>query len=113
MIREIADNVRRYCPEAIVLNYTNPMAVCIGALYREFPEIKAYGCCHEVFGTQKLLSRALKEMEGLEDVDRSAISVNVVGVNHFTWFTDARYQDKDLFEVLHALSRNGIPHPDR
>lgn len=100
MIREIADNVRRYCPEAIVLNYTNPMAVCIGALYREFPEIKAYGCCHEVFGTQKLLSRALKEMEGLEDVDRSAISVNVVGVNHFTWFTDARYQDKDLFEVF-------------
>jgi len=63
MIREIARNIRRYCPKAMVINYTNPMSVVIGTLYREFPEIKAYGCCHEVFGTQKLLACALKEME--------------------------------------------------
>ena len=99
MMREIAANVRKYCPEAWVINYTNPMAICIGALYREFPGIRAYGCCHEVFGTQKLLAAALKEMEGLADVPREKICVNVVGVNHFTWFTSAKYQNKDLFEV--------------
>ena len=99
MMREIAANVRKYCPEAWVINYTNPMAICIGALYREFPGIRAYGCCHEVFGTQKLLAAALKEMEGIADVPREKICVNVVGVNHFTWFTSARYQNKDLFEV--------------
>ena len=99
MMREIAANVRKYCPEAWVINYTNPMAICIGALYREFPGIRAYGCCHEVFGTQKLLAAALKEMEGIADVPREKICVNVVGVNHFTWFTSARYQGKDLFEV--------------
>jgi len=98
MMREIAQNVRRYCPDAMVLNYTNPMSVCVGALYREFPEIKAYGCCHEVFGTQKLLACALKEMEGVE-IPREEVIVNVVGVNHFTWFTSAKYQNKDLFEV--------------
>ena len=99
MMREIAANVRKYCPEAWVINYTNPMAICIGALYREFPGIRAYGCCHEVFGTQKLLAAALKEMEGIADVPREKICVNVVGVNHFTWFTSAKYQNKDLFEV--------------
>ena len=98
MIREIARNIRKYCPKATVINYTNPMSVVIGTLYREFPEINAYGCCHEVFGTQKLLACALKEMEGIQ-VTRQQLAVNVVGVNHFTWFTDGRYQNYDLLEV--------------
>ena len=52
MIREIARAVKEYCPSAWVINYTNPMAICVKSLYEEFPEIKAFGCCHEVFGTQ-------------------------------------------------------------
>lgn len=99
MMRRIARLIRSCCPEAVVLNYTNPMAVCIGALYREFPQITAYGCCHEVFGTQKLLTHALREMEGIE-TDRRSLNTNVVGVNHFTWFTSARYRDIDLFDVF-------------
>ena len=99
MMREIARNVRKYCPKAWVINYTNPMAVCIGALYREFPEIRAYGCCHEVFGTQELLANALNEMEGVSNVPREDVVVNVVGVNHFTWFTSATYNGKDIFDV--------------
>ena len=98
MMREIAANIRKHCPNAWVINYTNPMAVCIGALYREFPEIKAYGCCHEVFGTQKLLMSALKEMRGVE-IPREDVCVNVVGVNHFTWFTSATYQNENLFPL--------------
>ena len=76
------------------------MSVSIGALYREFPEIRAYGCCHEVFGTQDLLMNALEEMEGITGIRRQNIAVNVVGVNHFTWFTSAHYQNRDLFEVF-------------
>ncbi|MBQ8497254.1 MAG: alpha-glucosidase/alpha-galactosidase [Clostridia bacterium] len=119
MMREIAANVRRYCPHAWVINYTNPMAVCIGALYREFPEIRAYGCCHEVFGTQSLLSNALEEMEGIADVSRQDIAVNVVGVNHFTWFSSAYYRNKDIFEVYarfidkyydSGYSKKGLDH---
>jgi len=98
MMRKIAADIRRYCPKAIVINYTNPMSVCIGTLYREFPEIRAYGCCHEVFGTQKLLACALREQTGIS-VERNQIQVNVVGVNHFTWFTSARYQNYDLFPI--------------
>lgn len=75
------------------------MALCLKALYTTFPEIKAWGCCHEVFGTQKLLSAALADIEGIKDVHFKDIKVNVVGVNHFTWLTEAYYKDLDLFPV--------------
>ena len=99
MIREIARAIREFCPEAWVINYTNPMANCVKALYKEFPAIKAFGCCHEVFGTQQLLSYALEEMRGITNTQRKDICVNVVGVNHFTWFTKAQYRDMDLFPI--------------
>lgn len=99
MMREIARAVKAYCPCAWVINYTNPMAVCVKALYREFPQIKAFGCCHEVFGTQHLLSQALEDIYGIKDVPKDDICVNVIGVNHFTWFTSAHYRDIDLFDT--------------
>ena len=99
MIREIARAVKEYCPNAWVINYTNPMAICVKTLYKEFPEIKAFGCCHEVFGTQKLLSQALADIHGIEGATREDICVNVVGINHFTWFTSARYKNIDLFKT--------------
>ncbi len=99
MIEQIAHYVRDYCPNAWVINYTNPMTLCVKALYQAFPQIKAFGCCHEVFGTQKLLMYAVKEIMGLEVEHRSLIRVNPVGVNHFTWLTKAHYKNFDLFPV--------------
>ncbi len=99
MFEEIAENIRRYCPKAWVINYTNPMTLCVKTLYRVFPEIKAFGCCHEVFGTQALLATALADICGIENVSREEIQVNPVAVNHFTWLTSARYRNLDLFEV--------------
>lgn len=64
MFVEFAEAIRRYAPEAWVINYTNPMTLCTRTLYEVFPEIKAFGCCHEVFGTQKLLAQMLEEVEG-------------------------------------------------
>ncbi|MDR2686324.1 MAG: alpha-glucosidase/alpha-galactosidase [Oscillospiraceae bacterium] len=52
-----ARKIREHCPNAWVINYTNPMSICMNTLYRAFPGIKAFGCCHEVFGTQNLICR--------------------------------------------------------
>lgn len=54
--RHFAAKIRECCPDAWVINYTNPLAMCVNTLYREFPAIKAFGCCHEVFGAQSLLA---------------------------------------------------------
>lgn len=97
MYEEIAENIRKYSPDAWVINYTNPMTLCVKTLYRVFPQIKAFGCCHEVFGTQKFLCKMVEEKFGAESVERHEIKVNPVGINHFTWLTSAKYQGVDLF----------------
>ena len=97
MFEYIGKKIRECCPEAWVINYTNPMTLCVKALYRVFPEIKAFGCCHEVFGTQKFLAKMVEETFGVEHVDHKEIKVNPVSVNHFTWLTAASWRNIDLF----------------
>ena len=105
MIEEIARAIRDYAPNAWVINYTNPMTVCVRTLYMTFPEIKAFGCCHEVFGTQKVLQNALEDICGIKGAQRDEMKVNVLSVNHFTWFTEAKYRDIDLFEVYRKYAQ--------
>ena len=95
----IANAIKDYAPEAWVLNYTNPMTICTRTLYKVFPKIKAFGNCHEVFGTQKVLSEALSDIKGISDVPREEIKVNALGVNHFTWITEASYKGMDLMPI--------------
>jgi len=99
MFVEIAEAIKAYASNAWVINYTNPMSMCIKALYRTFPGIKAFGCCHEVFGTQKVLSGIAQEALGIDPIDRKDINVNVIGINHFTWFNYASYKGIDLFPL--------------
>ena len=100
MFVEFAEGIKQFCPKAWVINYTNPMSLCVKILYHVFPEIKAFGCCHEVFGTQDVLGGIL-QAEGIvaEKPDRNDIHINVLGINHFTWFDYASYKGIDLFPV--------------
>ena len=96
MYKVFAEAIRDYCPNAWVINYTNPMAMCVAALYRYFPQIKAFGCCHEVFRTQNLICDAYNEKHGT-NLERHDIKTKVLGINHFTWITEARYGNEDLW----------------
>lgn len=96
---EFAKAIEKYCPKAWVLNLTNPMSICTKTLYDVFPNIKAFGCCHEVFHAQELLVIALKDILGIE-TSRDKIYTDACGINHFTWITHARYEDIDLLEIL-------------
>ncbi len=108
MYEVIAGYIRDYCPEAWVINYTNPMTLCVKTLYRVFPEIKAFGCCHEVFGTQKVLMTVLKDTYGLEVENREDIKVNPLAVNHFTWLTEATYRNMDLFPIYKKYAEEHV-----
>ena len=105
MYEEIAENIKKFCPDAWVISYTNPMTLCVRTLYRVFPEIKAFGCCHEVFGTQEFLKRMVIEVFGDENITRDDIKVNPVSVNHFTWLTKATYKNIDLFPYYEEFCR--------
>lgn len=117
MFVTIAEAIKEYAPKAWVINYTNPMSLCVKTLYHVFPEIKAFGCCHEVFGTQKVLKGICEEFLGLKDVERKDIHINVLGINHFTWFDQASYKGIDLFPVycdyIDSHYEEGYNEPDK
>ena len=98
MYEVIAGYIKEFCPDAWIINYTNPMTLCVKTLYRVFPNIKAFGCCHEVFGTQNFLLKMIADELG-ETPERSEVKVNPVAVNHFTWLTEATYKNIDLFPL--------------
>ncbi len=94
-----AKAIEKCCPDAWVLNLTNPMSACVKALYDTFPGIKAFGCCHEVFHAQDFLCCVLKEQLGIK-ATRKDIYTDASGVNHFTWITEARFRNIDLLALL-------------
>lgn len=99
MFVEITEAIKKYSPNAWVINFTNPMSVCVRTLYKVFPGIKAYGCCHEVFHTQELLIDMLKDMKNTTGIKREDIKVNILGINHFTWLNETSYQGMDLMPI--------------
>lgn len=96
---EFARKIRDICPDAWVINLTNPMSICTKTLFDIFPNIKAFGCCHEVFHAQELLTVVLNDIKGIK-VDRKEIYTDACGVNHFTWITKANYGDIDLLSLV-------------
>lgn len=99
MYEGFARAIRDICPEAWVINFTNPMSICVKTLYDVFPQIKAFGCCHEVFHAQEFLTCVLKETRGIS-VGREDIFTDASGVNHFTWITEAKYGNTDLLSLI-------------
>ena len=104
MYQAIATAIEQFAPRAFVINYTNPMALCMRVLYDTFPAIRAVGCCHEVFGTQSLLCKALEDIEGIQGVQRHQLRTTVTGVNHFTFITEASYNGLDLFPIYRKFA---------
>ena len=101
-----AEQIKKFAPDAWVINYTNPMTLCTRILYEYFPEIKLFGCCHEVFGTQMMLAEMYSKITGNPVPKRQEIKTEVAGINHFTWITKATYNGEDLFPIFEKISEN-------
>ena len=97
--------IKKCCPNAWVINFTNPMSICVKVLYDVFPEIKCFGCCHEVFHAQNFLAACAKEVLGIEKPDRHDLYTDACGVNHFTWITKARYKNIDLLALVPEFAK--------
>ena len=91
-----AKAIAEHAPNAWVVNYTNPMTICTQTLSTVAPGIKVFGCCHEVFGTQKHLAGLVEKYLGDKEPPRDEIEVDVTGLNHFTWLTRATWKGHDL-----------------
>jgi len=89
---EILRDVEALCPEALLLNYTNPMNVMCLAAGRS-SSARVVGLCHSVQGTSRLLAKRA-------GVEYDQMEWECAGINHLAWFTTLRHQGRDLYPVL-------------
>jgi len=91
---EIARDIDRYCPNAVFLNYTNPMAMLCRSVQGEFPQMTVTGLCHSVQGTASMLAKWI----GAKDDE---VSYTCAGINHQAFYTDFRVNGKDAYPLIH------------
>lgn len=103
VMEEFARDMEEVCPDALFLNYTNPMAILTGYMLR-YTGVRTVGLCHSV---QVCTERLLKDL-GMEDRLEGA-SDWIAGINHMAWLLDVRDKDgRDLYPEIRkrALEKN-------
>jgi alpha-galactosidase/6-phospho-beta-glucosidase family protein len=100
---EIARAMERVCPDAWMLNLTNPLTVLTRAVIKS-TGIKAIGLCHELQG----VCGGMMRMFGTEPGDFEA---QVAGVNHLIWFLDLKIKGRDGFAMVREYAASGRPVP--
>jgi alpha-galactosidase/6-phospho-beta-glucosidase family protein len=88
VVVEIARAMERHCPNAVLLNLTNPLTVLTRAVTKT-TSIRAVGLCHELFSTLGMLSKMF-------DAPEETINARVAGVNHFIWVTEVSVHGRDV-----------------
>ena len=100
------------CPDAILLQYVNPMAINTWAIAAKYPGIAQVGLCHSVQGTAAELAHDL-------DLPVEEIRYRAAGINHMAFFLRFEHRQadgsyRDLYPALRAGYREGrLPKPPR
>jgi alpha-galactosidase len=89
---EILRDAEELCPQALVLNYSNPMSIFCLAAHRT-SRMKVVGLCHSVQGTSALLARRA-------GVPAEEMEWECAGINHLAWFTKLTHRGRDLYPLL-------------
>lgn len=89
---DLTRDMRELCPNAVMLNYVNPMAAVCWGLGTQ-PDIKFIGLCHGVQTTLDLISRYV-------DVPKNEIDYLCAGINHMAWFLKLQHRGKDLYPLF-------------
>jgi alpha-galactosidase len=89
---EVAQTMEEVCPEALMLNYTNPM-VMISWAVSLLSSIRYVGLCHSVQGTAMTLSRYI-------NASFDEISYWAAGINHMAWFLRYLWKGQDAYPLL-------------
>ncbi len=89
---DIVRDIEKYCPEATLLNYTNPMAMLCRGISRE-SSIRMTGLCHSVQGTAEMLA-------GWIGAPLSEITYTCAGINHMAWYLKYEWNGQDAYPLI-------------
>jgi alpha-galactosidase len=97
---DMLKDAERLCPNALVLNYTNPMNIMCLAAGRT-SRMPVVGLCHSVQGTSHLLAKRA-------GVPYNEMSWECAGINHLAWFTRLEHAGKDLYPILFEKAKHDL-----
>ena len=92
VILDICYDMEELCPDALLINYTNPMAMICWAV-NDYTRIRNVGLCHSVQGTAAELARYL-------GAPVEELSYWVAGINHMAWFLELKWRGRDAYPIL-------------
>lgn len=105
VVLDVARDMSELCPDALMMNYVNPMAMISAAVQEAYPKLAYVGLCHSVQETAGHLARTLGE-------DIKSIDYRSAGINHVAFFSkfEKRLSDgtrEDLYPRLRAMAAAG------
>ena len=90
---DIVRDMEKVCPDAVLLNYTNPMAMLVSAIQKQ-TFINVTGLCHSVQGTAMMLADWI-------GAPFNEIDYLCAGINHQAWYLNYRWNGKDAYPQIH------------
>ena len=100
VLLDIIRDVEELCPNAIVLNYTNPMAMLVSYLQAQ-TDVSITGLCHSVQGTAEMLA-------GWLNLKPEELDYTCVGINHQAFYLELKHNGEDMYPAL----REAIKRPE-
>lgn len=108
VMEDFARDMEEVCPDALLLNYTNPMAILTGYMLTYTP-VKTVGLCHSV----QVCSETLLKNVGMEDRLDGRKEL-IAGINHMAWLLEVKDKDgKDLYPEIKTKVDTYINTPDK
>jgi alpha-galactosidase len=92
VILDICREMEELCPDAYLIDYSNPMAIISWAVH-DYTRIKSIGLCHSVQGTAATLAKYI-------GVPYEEVSYWVAGINHMSWFLEFKWRGQDAYPLL-------------
>ncbi|SDN09724.1 alpha-galactosidase [Fictibacillus solisalsi] len=106
VLLDICRDMEEVCPNALLLNYTNPMAMLMHAVAKS-SSIKSIGLCHSVQNTADDLASYL-------NIPVEELEYKVAGINHMAWFLELKRNGVDLYpELFKAMEKDDVFSKDK
>jgi alpha-galactosidase len=89
----ICEDIQKYCPNAVFLNYTNPMSMLCRAMQSQYPKLTITGLCHSVQGTAQMLANWI-------GAPMEEVTYICAGINHQAWYIEFKWNGKDAYPLI-------------
>jgi len=100
---DFAEDMEAVCPDAWLLNYTNPMSMLTGAMLRH-TNVKTVGLCHSV----QVCAQSILETVGMKDVYDENVRWDIAGINHQSWLLSITKNGADLYPEIKRRANEGL-----